>query len=51
MDVTAGTGFGIEVNCLLNPNEQFGVVAQRILYPPQWMFTVLCKCTFYVSFG
>lgn len=41
MDVTAGTGFGIEVNCLLNPNEQFSVIANRILYPPQWIFTVL----------
>ncbi|KAK7097471.1 hypothetical protein V1264_004445 [Littorina saxatilis] len=40
MDVTAGTGFGMEVCCLQNPEEPFGVVANQILYPPQWVFTL-----------
>ncbi|XP_076446636.1 cytochrome P450 3A9-like [Babylonia areolata] len=41
MEVTAGTGFGLEVNCVHNPGEPFTQRAKRLLYPPHWRFTLL----------
>ncbi|XP_025085720.1 cytochrome P450 3A6-like [Pomacea canaliculata] len=41
MDVIAGVAFGIQINSLKNPDEQFVKVTNRILYAPPWMLTVL----------
>lgn len=46
MDVIAGVAFGIQINSLKNPDEQFVKVTNRILYAPPWMLTVLCTRLF-----
>ncbi|KAK7476967.1 hypothetical protein BaRGS_00031826, partial [Batillaria attramentaria] len=46
MDVIAGTGFGLDVDSLTNPDEPFVKVTNRILYPPSWMISILFMLPF-----